>query len=93
MTTLDIVKSALEDELSKIAGSLQGHVRSGRKPIGVEKLIDKENKLEKDAIITKLSGWRKGALTAAGGVALYETARRANEDRKLGKIVRLQQGQ
>jgi hypothetical protein len=36
------IKNAFFDELVKISGELQGHVRSGKKPIGVDRLLEKE---------------------------------------------------
>jgi hypothetical protein len=39
-----------------------------------------------------MKGKGKYLIPAAAGAAVWETARRANRDRKLGKQVRLQQG-
>lgn len=38
----DVMKKAFDDELEKIAGSMQGHVRGGRRPISAQTLLDKE---------------------------------------------------
>jgi hypothetical protein len=94
--TLNPLLNSFSDEFAKIAGSLQGYVRSGRRPISASKLLEKEKKVKK-AVITKLSGAKLTALklgiTAAGGASVFELARRANEDRKLGKLVRQSQDQ
>ena len=91
---LDIVKTAFMDELEKIAGSLQGHVRSGRKPIGVEKLLKKESELPKASEITKmakgfpLSG--KDTALLVGGAAAYHQGRKIKRRYDMGRQMELQ---
>lgn len=60
----DILASAFENELTKIAKSKLSSLTPIQKAIG---------------------------LMAAGGIT-YETIRRANEDRRMGRTMRLQQG-
>ena len=99
-----------EDELEKIksAGEMQGHTRSGRRPIGVDRLLERESEssdtpstvfgkhvdsetFQKD--IEKVS--RAGVGTAMAllgtGAVLQHLARKANQDRKMGRMMRLQQ--
>lgn len=57
----DVMKEALQDELEKIAGELQGHVRGGRRPLSATTLLDKEKEDSKGtqkklADLTKVSG-------------------------------------
>ena len=90
---------AFSDELNKIAGEMQGHVRSGRKPISIEKMLENEAELKglpEDfpklaAKISKDSAKSLALLGAGGGGAL--ALRRMNEDRKIGRMVRKQQAQ
>jgi hypothetical protein len=61
MMLFDVMKKAFDDELQKIAGALQGHVRCGRRPISATTLLDKEKEetkatRKKVADLTKLSG-------------------------------------
>lgn len=56
----DVMKTAFEDELQKIAGELQGHVRGGRRPLAASTLLKKEKEdakgsRKKLADLTKLS--------------------------------------
>lgn len=160
---LDVMKIAMQDELDKIAGELQGFTRIGRKPISVERLLERESEqesptevfglgvsdiqekismafleqdrpegvkdvyralkrdhpdmpAEKKARIAARQGKKgkqhqgppyKGPLTkenamspnAMKGMALlgtgavgYHLLRKANEDRRMGKMMRLQSG-
>lgn len=88
--------TAFNDELEKISGSLQGHLRSGRRPISAKRLIEKSGEHKKLSDIVKVSApASKATLVASGalgGMGLYHLGRRANEDRKLGRQMRLQQG-
>jgi hypothetical protein len=110
MTRLDIMFAAFDDELKKIAGELQGHVRSGRRPIGVERLLARESESEltptdvieggeeKEASAggeakKLLSPGKKAVALMATGAVGYHAASKANQDRKLGRQIRLQQGQ
>lgn len=96
MVNTDILLAAFDDELTKIAGSLQGHVRSGRRPLTVKRLIEKSSEHRKLSDIVKTSASMGGKGTALGagvlgGMGLYHVGRKANEDRKLGRQIRLQQ--
>ncbi len=56
-----------------------------------------QDELQKIASSAAKSGAKAGRLArwgvpAAAGIALYETGRRANNDRRLGRQVRMQQG-
>jgi hypothetical protein len=42
MTRTDTLERAFRDELSKIAGELQGFTRIGRKPISIERMLERE---------------------------------------------------
>lgn len=90
MLDMDTMRAAFEDELEKIAGSLTGHVRSGRRPIGAQKLMEKDSEHTKVSDIIKVSGLAGAATLMAGGAGLYHWGRKANEDRKLGRQMRLQ---
>lgn len=106
MTVQDAIRAGFSDELEKIAGEMQGFTRLGRKPIGIERMLEREVESEETpstlftAGTEKLSSLRKLAdlgkykLPAAmiAGAGGYHVAQKANEDRKLGRQVRLQQG-
>jgi hypothetical protein len=113
MTSKDIQVAAFRDELSKIAGEMQGATRAGRKPISVDKYLEREGEtvelpdfvLEAGEVaakaVVKMAGvGRVGlhlsnktiAALGLGGVGAL-TLRQANEDRRLGRAVRRQQGQ
>jgi len=87
----DVSLNALDNELFKIAGSLRCHVRSGRRPISVGKLIEKGG--EKVSDIIKTSAGRAALLGTGlvGGMGLYHFGRKVNDDRKIGRQMRLQQ--
>lgn len=107
-----VVRAALQDELSKIAGEMQGFTRIGRKPIGVERLLERETESEVKPSEVAPSGTQEKTSGAGGEVAkagikfgpkalgaaavtgagVYHLARKANEDRKVGKMMRRQQG-
>lgn len=94
------MKSAFYDELEKISGEMQGFTRSGRKPISVEKMLENEADAPTPSEafapqVTKTSSPVAPKTVAAllAGAGTYHVARRANEDRKLGRQVRLQQTQ
>jgi hypothetical protein len=111
MNYLQIMQSACQDELEKISGELQGFTRIGRKPIGVERMIEREVESEttptdvvEKAIAgpgtEKTSGMAMPSATAMKTLGLvglgaggYHLLRKANEDRRLGRQVRVQQGQ
>jgi hypothetical protein len=93
----------LGPELPKLAGALQGAVRSGRRPISVANLAAKGSK-KKVSDIIKMGGIggvatvlkskpAKVVATMALGAGGYHAAHRANEDRKMGRQMRLQSGQ
>jgi hypothetical protein len=94
------VRTAIE----KLAGEMQGHTRIGRKPIGVEKMLENESEVQglpDDFVESSMTRAAKAlvkmsskaylgagvALGAAGAIA----GRKANEDRKLGRAIRIQQ--
>jgi hypothetical protein len=100
------VKAAFEDELQKIAGEMQGFTRIGRKPIGIERLLEREIETtetpsdlfaagaEKVSAVRKLAGdLAKYKVPAAllGGAAGYHVLQTAEKDRRLGRQVRKQQ--
>jgi hypothetical protein len=99
------MRAAFKDELSKIAGEMQGFTRIGRKPISIDRLLEREVESELkpsevapagigEPVSEKTSAPNAKALgvAALGGAGLYHVARRANEDRKLGRMMRKQQG-
>lgn len=95
------MKLALRDELSKIAGEMQGFTRIGRKPIGVERLLEKETESEiKPSDVAPAGAEKTSAISPAkkaigfgiAGAGGYHLLRQANEDRKVGKMMRKQQG-
>ncbi len=53
-----------------------------------------QNELSKiaKAMSSSLSPIQKNLMVAAGGAASYEALRRANQDRKMGRMMRIQQG-
>lgn len=66
----DVMKKALEDELEKIAGSMQGHVRGGRRPVSAQTLLDNEKETSKEtkktiAKLTKTGSKKEIAKTLA----------------------------
>jgi hypothetical protein len=90
----DIIRAACRDELEKIAGELQGHTRVGRRPIGVDRLLERESESEvTPSDVVKLSAVPVKALAAgmAAGGALYHFGRKAEMDRRMGKAMRVQQ--
>lgn len=97
MDMLDVVRQAFSDELEKISGALHGKTRSGRRPIGAQKLMEKDSEHSKVSDIVKVGGLpslstaQKFGLAAVGGAGAYHFGRQANEDRKMGRQMRLQQ--
>ncbi len=99
----DIMKAAFEDELQKIAGALQGHVRAGRRPMKAETLLRKEKEDTKDtrkkiADLTKLSN--KGSANMAAtlgllGIGAYGMHRLQTMNRRyqMGRQMEMQQNQ
>jgi hypothetical protein len=102
-----IMMAAFDDELEKIAGELQGFTRIGRKPIGVERLLEREAESETtptdvaekatEIEAEKTSEMGNSALKALGlvglGAAGAHYLRKANDDRRLGRQIRLQNQQ
>jgi len=104
---------AFRDELTKISGEMQSASRIGRKPIGIEKLLENENEVTglpegfaatpemaetaetaaKALVKMALSSTAKHGLLLGAGAVGALTARKANEDRKLGRAIRKQQAQ
>lgn len=101
MNPFDVMRAAFEDELEKISGELQGFTRSGRRPIGVDRLLEREAESEMTpsdlapAGVEKISADGGGAkkLLAAGlvGAGIYHVGRTAEQDRRMGRAMRLQQ--
>jgi len=94
----ELMRQAFRDEISKIAGELHGHTRIGRKPIGIERMLEREVESETTpsevapaGIAEKTSGAKTNVALIAGGALGYHTLRKANEDRKMGKMMRTQQ--
>lgn len=108
MNFLEIMQDGFYDELEKISGEMQGFTRLGRKPIGVERMLEREVESEttptdvvEKAIdrteIEKTSDISMGAkgvmgLLAAGALGSH-VLRKANEDRKMGRQMRIQSQQ
>lgn len=98
---LRVMKAAFHDELEKISGEMQGFTRIGRKPISIEKMLEKEEGQPSPSEsfaspdVTKTSGTKTvlGLTGLAAGAGGYHVIRKANEDRKMGQMMRLQQGQ
>jgi hypothetical protein len=102
-TRYDVMRAAFEDELSKIAGELQGYTRSGRRPISVERMLEREGEEgstpssvfgEKTSsvpkeLLEKIPLKTLGAMTAGAGA--YHVGTKANQDRRMGRAMRLQQ--
>lgn len=81
----------------KTAGELQGHTRIGKRPISASRLLEKETEASESVDeVLKLSAPKNpalgtfgaGALLGAGGLHVL---RQANDDRKLGRQLRIQQ--
>lgn len=101
-TTTEMMKMAFRDELKKIA-----FTRIGRKPISVERLMEREAESEEKpsnafgevnvsaegfkADVEKISAIKH--YLAAGGVGGAATLilQKANKDRQMGRAMRLQQ--
>lgn len=95
----DVMRKAFRDELTKISGELQGFTRSGRKPIGIERMLEREtedaptpSEVAPAGTTEKTSGAGKNVALLAGGALGYHAVRQANEDRRMGKMMRKQQG-
>lgn len=100
----ETLQSAFNDELEKIAGEMHGFTRSGRKPIGVDRLLERESESETTpsnafssasvpseafkADVEKVSSLGAGVALGALGTLALS---RMNRDRKLGRQMRLQQ--
>jgi hypothetical protein len=104
MNYSDMMKQAMRGELRKIAFS-----RIGRKPIGIDRLLERESESQEtpsnvfgkvditpeqfQADIEKVSGIGKSiALMGVGSLGTLG-AQKANNDRKMGKMMRMQQQQ
>lgn len=92
MDRLDVMQSAFQDELEKIAGSMQGHTRSGRKPIGIKRMLEKESEMPKASEILKMSAKFPVKETALllGGAGAYHQGRKINRRYQIGKQVEQQ---
>lgn len=103
----NVIKAAFQDELQKIAGSLQGHVRSGRRPLKAETLLKNEKDNTEESrkkladMIKTSTGTDKGLrLTPgsmktlgllAGGGYVYHTGRKMKRRYEAGRQMELQQ--
>lgn len=107
MTFGDIQVAAFRDEIEKIAGEMQGATRIGRKPIGVEKYLEREAETEQLPDFMLEAGEQAAKALTKMGASLHMShrtlaalgaggagalgLRRMNEDRKLGRMLRRQQ--
>lgn len=101
------MKTAFDDELEKISGALQGHVRSGRRPLKVETLLDKEKQdtkavRKKVADLTKVSaegglksGLNKAQVLGMLGIGAYgmHRAQKIRRRYEMGRQLEMQQQQ
>lgn len=94
MNRFDVMHVAFQDELEKIAG----HIRVGRRPISVGKLLKKEGTMVKRSITEKLGSATGKALRGhpfltgiVAGAAGLHVSKKMNEDRKVGRQIRIQQ--
>lgn len=85
-----ITATSFFEEFTKIAESFE---RSGRRPITVDRLLEREVEDSMTPSVKLAAPDRKHIMSALAGAAGFEVARRANEDRKLGRMVRKQQQQ
>lgn len=98
MTFVDVMHAAMRDELEKIAA---GMARIGRRPISAHKLLEKGSSMiklapKKAKVASKADAAKEGlgllkptSLLLAGAAGGH-MIRKANEDRKLGRQIRLQ---
>lgn len=84
------MKEAFDDEIEKIAGAMTKAMRKGVRPYKMENFIKKHSSIIKEAVSAKAL---KDAALLAGGATGYHVLRTANDDRKLGRQIRQQQGQ
>ena len=100
MTKLEVIRESCLDELVKIAGAS----RFGRVPISPANLASKTTNLWKSgskSTRVKTSSPSVESVkknlpvigAAVGGASLYHVARKANEDRRMGRAMRLQSQQ
>lgn len=100
MNSFQTMRSAFDDELAKIAGELQGHIRIGRRPISVERLLEREAeesqpveaapKVEEKTSGVKIPISAKNlALLGAGGLTVMQ-AQRMKRRYDMGKQMELQ---
>ena len=88
----DLMRAAFQDELTKIAGELQGQTRIGRRPISVENYLERETTSEltpsevTEEVVKKTAaiGASSLALLGLGGGAALLGAR-AHKDWKQGR--------
>lgn len=100
------IGQSFTDELNKIstqkvAGELQGHVRSGRRPLHVDTLLEQEEasearpsdvaKTPAEKVSSALPSKGQAAALVGTGLVGGHVLRQANEDRKVGKMIRKQQ--
>lgn len=90
----DVMKSAFDDELEKIAGAM---VRSGRRPMKVETLLRKEKEepkkvadiVKESALKDKLPGAHAAGLVGVGMLTMHQ-ANKMKRRYDLGRQVEMQ---
>lgn len=104
-----VTMAAFRHEIEKNAGEMQGHTRIGTKPIGVERLLEREREATDEGktpstlfdvpiekVVEKVSASAK-ALAALGlmgaGAVGYKTGENAIQDLKTGRQIRKAQRQ
>lgn len=95
-----ISMAAFVDEIEKLATHTKQKLRTGSMPIRVHKLVEQDTydrsttKTATGEVATGLlkSKMTKPLVTGALTIGAWEALRRANQDRKLGRQMRVQQG-
>ena len=100
MNTDDVKHLAFQDEFAKISGEMQGHTRIGRKPIGIEKMLENEAEVtglpesfsdaadQAGRVLAKTAASLSHAAALALGAGGAVMAVKANNDRKAGRAMR-----
>ncbi len=89
--------SAFTDELAKIkqAGELQGFTRSGRRPISVDRLLEREAEIEAEnqelfEKVSKIGKKMMGGVGFGAGLGAMYLGSKMNRDRQTGRQMRIQ---
>jgi hypothetical protein len=90
----DTLYSAFQDELEKIAGELHGFTRSGRRPLSVDRYLEREEESEiLPSDVTKQAGLSPTAIKTIGlmgvGAGTALLADRGVKDWKMGRQHRI----